>query len=377
MNILFVLAGSTTGYSGGDLHAVSVANHWSSYNSVDVFLPANSSADVTRMFEGGVNFVGHRRLRGAYIGRKRLLLTYAIRTLRGSCYVLRHRKRWNIAVASSHYLFDMLPIILTSHSDCRKVIYWHHHFQGEAGRALWIRVLTRVSERIGIRLARSSGALVLTSYSGTREYLLKHGLRSDRVQVTKNASSLSLRRERRGYVATQPSISQPEDRIVLFCNRLSRLKGTRDLRYIVNRILNVRPGTKIVICGSDGDDGDALRQDLASAISDGLVVFKGFVDEDEKLDLFERAHVIMVPSYEEGWSITVGDGLLAGCWVVVYDLPAVRSAFPMGPIYVPVGDSEKFAMAVISQLDSPSGKPYTNLTTWDAIADEEMGLVCR
>jgi glycosyltransferase involved in cell wall biosynthesis len=188
---------------------------------------------------------------------------------------------------------------------------------------------------------------------------------------TRNAGSLSVP----PTSGTVPAIAKDAP-VALFCGRLSRLKGTVDLRRIAARVLGSIDHAVIVICGGDGDDGAALRRDLADASAAGRAVFTGFVDEAAKQALFRRAHVVVVPSHEEGWGVTVGDGLAAGCWVVAYDLPAVRDAFPVGPRYVPVGDPETFAQQVLDCLQRPKpASPQAERLDWETIADREMQLI--
>jgi glycosyltransferase involved in cell wall biosynthesis len=112
-------------------------------------------------------------------------------------------------------------------------------------------------------------------------------------------------------------------------------------------------------------------------MTEGRVIFTGFLDEADKARLFREAHVLVSPSYEEGWGITVGDGLAAGCWVVAYDIPAVREAFPVGPRYVPVGDSRALLSEVLWSLAAPRPDGRFVPTTWEDIAEREMNVICR
>jgi glycosyltransferase involved in cell wall biosynthesis len=129
--------------------------------------------------------------------------------------------------------------------------------------------------------------------------------------------------------------------------------------------------------GRDGDDAESIRAALAPEIAEGRVLLTGFVDEERKARLFLEAHVVVAPSYEEGWSVAVGDGLAAGCWVVAYDLPAIREAFPVGPRYVPVGDSQALLSEVLSTLAVPRPNRAFVPASWDDIARLEMNAIYR
>jgi glycosyltransferase involved in cell wall biosynthesis len=107
------------------------------------------------------------------------------------------------------------------------------------------------------------------------------------------------------------------------------------------------------------------------------VLVLGFVSELVKDWLFAHAHVFIAPSYEEGWGGAVADGVASGCWVVTYDLPAVRESCPHGPIFVPLGDRQLFAEMTCACLPKP--RPNTHRTTyqrtWQSVAWDDLAAI--
>ncbi|MCD4672294.1 MAG: glycosyltransferase [Anaerolineaceae bacterium] len=73
------------------------------------------------------------------------------------------------------------------------------------------------------------------------------------------------------------------------------------------------PGVKFVQAGSwIGDLIDELRRDMPANVE-----FKGFVSDEELLDLYERASVYVQPSLHEGFGMSVAEAMLKGCIPVV------------------------------------------------------------
>jgi glycosyltransferase involved in cell wall biosynthesis len=302
------------------------------------------------------------------------MFKYFGRMVAASVKVIRSRGDWDVIVSNSHYPFDLLPVLFGDRSSTSFVTYWHHHVQTKAGRPRWVYRLTRLSEFWAIAALKVRFVVVHTVNSGTRNFLLSSGIPASQVHLTRNASSISLT-----SACVLPDMTDEDEGKgnVLFCGRLSRLKGTRDLALLAAQLVRDLEHIGVVVIGGDGDDGVEVRERLSSEISAGRVVFTGFIREDEKIRLFKSARVVIMPSYEEGWSMTVGDGLQENCWVVAYDLPAVREAFPVGPIYVPVGDWEEMLAKVKDCLEMPRPDYSSKGSSWTSIADDDMSFIQR
>jgi glycosyltransferase involved in cell wall biosynthesis len=151
------------------------------------------------------------------------------------------------------------------------------------------------------------------------------------------------------------------------------------MRLICPDVLREHPDVRIVICGPFDADGAALRESLKQYELGGKVFFPGFVSEWVKTWLFQHAHVLIAPSYEEGWGVTVSDGIKAGCWVVAYDLPALREGCPEGPVFVELGNVTAFARATSLCLSSPRrSEPLRGALgtdSWETIAADELRTI--
>jgi glycosyltransferase involved in cell wall biosynthesis len=371
LRILVVMNQLSRGYAGGDFHAVQVLNRWSSRHDVEVMLPKDSSPQLAALISPAVTF---RQPDGRPpVGLSRLLFRYLQLTIFTAWSVWRRRGEWDVVVASTHYPFDVIPIL--AHGRGLPVVYWHHHFSARRGRPAWLRLLLRFIEDVTTRALKTRRALVFTVSRWTRETLLSAGLLPGDVVMTTNGSSLT----------EVGDLSPAEDRLlaelegkryVLFCARISRLKGSRELRALIPAVLDAGPAYRFVVAG-DGPDLEAVRSDVTALGGSQQVLTPGFVSERAKTLLFERAGVVVAPSYEEGWGITVCDALASGRPVVAYDLRAVKDAFPEGPVYVPVGEIRTFVDATLHSLqsDADSLSRPAEFRGWDQIAEDELRVL--
>lgn len=372
--LLVLLNGSTPGgYSGGDLHAVAVVNRWAAKIEAEVFHPRHTSGALLALIDPVVR---RRSRRGAPPERSTMLRPlvgrYAVRTISAAVRLF-GTSNSQVVVAASHFPFDLVPVAFGRGAALR-VVYWHHHATSEAHRPLALQWLIAAAEESSVALVRRRGFRVLTSSQATRAHLIERGVPPEHVKMTTNAPASGVLPTACATMGSNPP-PPPSAPFLLFCGRLAPQKGTADLRAITRLLRRRGVETPIVICG-DGPDRERLQRDLLSDPSAGDVRVLGFVTEEEKRHLFASAHVLMFPSREEGWGITVGEALGAGCHVVAYDLPAVRAAYPEGPVYVSVGDVERFAEAVSRQLEAPSAMAEGDaVAEWDAIADGDIGAI--
>jgi glycosyltransferase involved in cell wall biosynthesis len=109
----------------------------------------------------------------------------------------------------------------------------------------------------------------------------------------------------------------------------------------------------------------------------GKIEVRGWVDEGEKWRVLARSRVVILPSYEEGWGISIQEALQAGAQVVAYDLPAVRRLHGNTIELVPRGDWQAMVERVrqlLTQAVSPGQQrhPPTEAASWKAIAEQEL-----
>jgi len=218
---------------------------------------------------------------------------------------------------------------------------------------------------------------VLTGNSDTERWLRSRGIPADAITLTPNGPSLLAASEPdQETLRKNPPLKLLEGRkFVLFCARLSNLKGAGDLPAISSYVVQ-SCGSPIVICGPDTDEAKAVRHALEPLERDGFVIFLGLVSESVKRWLFQHAHVLISPSYEEGWGVTVADGVAAGRHVVAYDLPALRESSPEGPIFIPVGDVESFSRATAACLEMALPPPRSQTPDlWKHIAENDLTAI--
>ena len=171
---------------------------------------------------------------------------------------------------------------------------------------------------------------------------------------------------------------------LLYLGRLKRYKRV-DLPIRAMAMLRSRGVHVRLILAGTGDRMErlrALRDRLGLA---HLVELRGWVSEDEKVELFRRAWVHVLTSPKEGWGITNLEAAACGTPTVASDSPGLRDSVMDGEtgILVPHGDVAALAEALArlvgdTELRDRMGRnaaAFARRFTWDRAAEETEGFL--
>lgn len=107
--------------------------------------------------------------------------------------------------------------------------------------------------------------------------------------------------------------------IILYAGTLNSRKGYADLIYAFSKISSLFPDWKIIFAGN-GEIANAKELSKRLGIS-RQVIFPGWVNGDEKSNIFKKADIFCLPSYAEGFPMAILDA-----WS--YKLPVITT--PVG-----------------------------------------------
>ena len=105
---------------------------------------------------------------------------------------------------------------------------------------------------------------------------------------------------------------------ILWISRLQKYKGPTDAVEVLEKLLPDFPELKLVIVGS-GPFKEKLEEFIQSKGLQDNVTLTGFISEEEKIDLLQRAAIHLQSSYKEGWGLSVIEANACGCPVVAND----------------------------------------------------------
>ena len=185
------------------------------------------------------------------------------------------------------------------------VIQMHHLWRGSIFReaSLPVALLVWLSEEM-IRWVYRKCSFSVVSGS-TKKELEAMGVASKKIEVILNGADLS---------SYRPAECE-KDPFILWISRLQKYKGPTDAVEVLEKLLPEFPDLRLVIVGS-GPFKSALEQFIEGKGLRERVTLTGFISEEDKISLLQRASVHLQSSYKEGWGLSVIEANACGCPVV-------------------------------------------------------------
>ncbi len=231
---------------------------------------------------------------------------------------------------------------------------------GRSGDCLW--QLDAVFGRRIKRACMKAAALVAPSRAIERE-LKAAGYPRDRIHYIPNGVSIppprsvqSRRDARSALGALHPVLRLPESApLAVYTGRLHPAKGLSDLIAAWDRVRADWPSARLCLAG-EGPMRAALHDEIESRNLGGHVLLAGTFDNVD--GLLAAADLFVLPSLEEGMSLSLLEAMAAAVPAVASDIPGNRELVCDGEhaLLVPPGDPRALADAVLRLLgDRPLG----------------------
>ena len=152
------------------------------------------------------------------------------------------------------------------------------------------------------------------------------------------------------------------------------------LEIIWLKIKAVRPNSNLVMTGR------ATPEMVDKLLSIGID-HRGFVSEEEKLDLYSRTKVFVFPSSREGFGIAVAEALFLGIPVVAWKIPVIEDLYSNNEDtkikLVDLGNWHLFAQDCVKAIDrynlNQAEKRYKRASnvfpTWKTVAQNVISVI--
>lgn len=315
-------------------------------------------------------------------------------------------------------LVDVFPCTLgkVMNSGSLLVQVVHHIIPDLKSRGFNLRnILSNFSQQISLLLIKNNSDLIFVVNSQIKKELQKRGFENT-IEVTGNGIDLEeintifkkfnklprskLSRysgtspekfdsllpsfpQNAGYSASRNNLKTYEG---IFVGRVNYTKGALDLIEIWKEIVHVIKSAKLVVVGNIQPEVFEKMQVLINkyGLTDN-VEFKGYTSRIEMINFILRSKVLVYPSHEEGWGISIAEAMACHLPVVAYDLPVYNEVFPKGIIKHKIGETREMAASILELLDDKKTyQKYSDLAyhltsnySWKNVAEKEIKYILR
>lgn len=218
---------------------------------------------------------------------------------------------------------------------------------------------------------------VITISESSKLDLTNNGFSKEKVFVISMGSNSNI-------VLSLPEKERNET--LVFLSRLSRTKGVSDAIEAVSLLNKEFPDIMLWIVGRGEKEYIEELKNLVKKLKiEKHIKFFDYVSEDKKQDLLTRAHILIAPSFKEGWGLTVHEAGARGTPAVVYNVPGLREVVVnnINGLICEVNSPENLAINIKKLLTD--AKLYKKLQagsitqrkkhTWDKSAEEFLKFV--
>lgn len=141
---------------------------------------------------------------------------------------------------------------------------------------------------------------------------------------------------------------------ILLVGRLIRLKGHSVFLRALARVHRCWDGPLRAEIIGDGPELEDLRREAAALGVSDRVDFLGFVPHESLPALYARVSLFVMPSLGEALPMAILEAMASGLPVVASRVGGIPDVLPeSGALYVPPGDEEALARAILAVLSEP------------------------
>lgn len=198
----------------------------------------------------------------------------------------------------------------------KKIAYIH-----EVAQEIWdemlpfpVNILGKLYEKIYFIFYKKTP--FLTGSNSTQHDLVRYGIAEKNIAVIPHGL----------FLKPLDKPAQKEKKLtLLYVSRLVKMKGVEDALRIFAEVLQRVPTAQFWIVGN-GEEGYVKKlHELAKQLGvSKSVTFYGYVGEDKKIELYQRAHFLLHTSVREGFGLVVIEANSQGTPALVYDSPGLR-----------------------------------------------------
>jgi glycosyltransferase involved in cell wall biosynthesis len=276
------------------------------------------------------------------------------------------------------------------------VVFHHHEPRILISKNLFQSMYNLMILKFTTKMLKDSDTILTVSQASKHELNTIYGIGVDEINKIKEKTNIKTEiiskslRDRIAIVGTgidnnilfrvngnKDGNNDKKDVDFLCIGRADKFYGLED---IWKNIKKLKPNANFVMIGS-------ISTEMGENLRIMGIDHRGFVAEEEKINLYARAKVFIFPSSMEGFGIAVAEALYANMPVVAWNLPVFEELYKKNDSIkiklIEYGKSDLFAKECIDTLDSFNNTKKTKdnkkislaIPNWQTVAQNVMATI--
>lgn len=216
----------------------------------------------------------------------------------------------------------------------------------------------------------------ITISNSTKEELLRSGVENKRISVLPMGFTRPTK---------LPNFNKEQRPTLIFLARLLKAKGIEDAIKACQIIKKDFPSLSLWVIGRGEKSYEKKLKDMVKNLRfERNIKFLGFVDQDKKFELIQKAHLLLVPSLKEGFGLTVPEAGLVGTPTVAYNVEGLKdiikdgeNGFLVSPNFREMAQTVKRILSdKILYLNSQKAViSFASRLSWDKTATKALSIL--
>lgn len=348
-------------YTGGEIRGKIIATKFKQDKNfnVEVMIPEVSKPsfkEFKKIILGHQSFeknINHNNLISAFI----LYITRTFEFLTKISTI-----KTDIIYATGDFICNIIPsfFLKIKYPKTKFIVCVHHINENPFKRKSNYFIASLVSyifQQTSFFLIKKKADLIFVINNQVKDYFLKRNFKTKIVVVGNGLETQDIKNKINSLTKIKASNQ------ISYFGRLSPTKGTMDFPIILSNILKKIPNTHLDLVGiALPEIKKPLIEKFHKYHCDDHYTIHGFIkDQTDVFKIILQSKVIIFPSYEEGWAISLFESIMTKRPVITYRLPVFIEIFKNKLITVPIGNTELMsqkAVNLIKDYFKPSTKKY-------------------
>jgi len=283
-------------------------------------------------------------------------------------YLTKYKGKVDVVIDQVHGIPYLTPLYVKE-----KIVVYIHEVAGEIWEIMYpfpISYIGQIFEKIIFWVYKNSKTHFICNTSTEADLTNKLHINSEVIEIINYGVSAPLTK-----LTKLPA--KEKELTIVYLNRLVKMKGIERGFIVFSKVIKKYPHAKLWVLGrGENQFIDHLKKLAEELKIDKSIKFYGFISDDEKFELLGKAHVLINPSFLEGWGLVNIEANRMGTPAVAFDVKGCRDSIKSGVngYLSPNNDLESMAKNIIkiyeeNDLREPSWD-YSNNFDWDLLSDK-------